>query len=149
MIFAYTSRELDVDLRHETTHALLHAALPMVPLWLDEGLAEYFEVAPADRAHRHPHLPKLKWGMVVAGVPSLERLESITKLEQMGLTEYRESWAWVHFMLHGPPAAQEELTGYLSDIQAHTPPGNLSQRLRRRMPDLERLFRGHFKQWTR
>ena len=39
-VLAYRSRQLDVDLRHECTHAFLHAALPMVPLWLDEGLAE-------------------------------------------------------------------------------------------------------------
>ena len=43
-VFAYKSKALPVDVRHEGTHGLLHAALPMVPLWLDEGLAEYFEV---------------------------------------------------------------------------------------------------------
>ena len=42
MIFAYSSKELDVDLRHESAHAVLHAALAVVPLWLDEGLAEDF-----------------------------------------------------------------------------------------------------------
>ena len=40
MVFAYRSKEFAVDVRHECTHALLHASLPMVPLWLDEGLAE-------------------------------------------------------------------------------------------------------------
>ena len=48
-VFAYKSKALPVDVRHEGTHGLLHAALPMVPLWLDEGLAEYFEV-PAGQA---------------------------------------------------------------------------------------------------
>ncbi|GIT30210.1 MAG: hypothetical protein Ct9H300mP1_22560 [Planctomycetaceae bacterium] len=32
------------DLRHEFTHGVLHSSLKRVPLWLDEGLAEYFEV---------------------------------------------------------------------------------------------------------
>ena len=49
-VFAYISPEFDVDLRHESTHALLHACLPMVPLWLDEGLAEYFEIPAGETA---------------------------------------------------------------------------------------------------
>ena len=34
---------LEEDLRHEATHALLRGAFGDLPLWLDEGLAEYFE----------------------------------------------------------------------------------------------------------
>mgnify|MGYP001033730598 CR=1 FL=1 len=41
MVFAYEGYEFEVDLRHECTHALLNAALPVTPLWLDEGLAEF------------------------------------------------------------------------------------------------------------
>jgi hypothetical protein len=40
-VYAYRQAELDIDLRHECTHALLHSVLSDVPLWLDEGLAEY------------------------------------------------------------------------------------------------------------
>ena len=51
MVFACQGTDFEIDVRHESTHALLHAWLPSVPLWLDEGLAEYFEVA-ARRAGR-------------------------------------------------------------------------------------------------
>ncbi|MCH5377965.1 MAG: hypothetical protein JJ992_28745, partial [Planctomycetes bacterium] len=34
MVFAYRGDDFEIDLRHECTHALLNAALPMVPLWL-------------------------------------------------------------------------------------------------------------------
>jgi len=149
MVFAFSSKELDVDLRHESTHAILHAALPMVPLWLDEGLAEYFEVPPADRAYRNPHLPKVKWGSFLHTTKPLKTLEDIGRLEEMDASAYRHAWAWVHFMLHGPPAAQDELTCYLNDIQSHTPPGQLSNRLQQRIPDLERSFVAHFTQWRR
>ena len=33
------------DMRHEFTHGVLHSTLKDVPLWLDEGLAEYFEIS--------------------------------------------------------------------------------------------------------
>ena len=149
MIFAYSSKELDVDLRHESAHAVLHAALAVVPLWLDEGLAEYFEVSPSDRAYRNPHLPKVKWNLFFGRFTPLEQLEAIDRLDNLGASEYRQAWAWVHFMLHGPPAAQEELLAYLSDIQSRRPPGDLSRRLRRRIPDLEKNFAAHFTQWRR
>ncbi len=146
-VLAYRSRQLEVDLRHECTHALLHASLPMVPLWLDEGLAEYFEVAPSDRAFGSPHLSNVRWGARLGMVSRLEKLENKRSLGEMGGSEYRNAWAWVHFMLHGPDEAHAELVGFLADIQARTPPGLLSDRLRRRLPDLERRFAGHFRIW--
>jgi hypothetical protein len=101
MVFAYRSREFDVDLRHECTHALLHAVLPIVPLWLDEGLAEYFEVPPAQRAYDNPHLSAVRWAVRFGMPPKLESLEKKSELSDMGKAEYRGAWAWVHFMIHG------------------------------------------------
>jgi hypothetical protein len=146
-VLAYRSRQLPVDLRHECTHALLHAALPMVPLWLDEGLAEYFEVAAADRAFACPHLSNVRWAARLGMVSRLVKLENKSVLGEMGGSEYRNAWAWTHFMLHGPPEAHEELVGFLADIEARTPPGLLSDRLRHRLPDLERRFARHFRNW--
>ncbi len=147
MVFAYRSRELEVDLRHESTHALLHAALPFVPLWLDEGLAEYFEVPKSERRSKNAHLATVKWAARFGQVPSLTRLEEITELRQMGRTEYRHAWAWTHFMLHGPQEARATLVAYMADLQANVPPGKLSRRLRQNVPDLDRRFLDHFKQW--
>jgi hypothetical protein len=149
MVFAYGSDELAIDIRHEGTHALLHGAMPMVPLWLDEGLAEYFEVAPQERPFGNPHLASVQRGLWLKGAPRLEQLEQLERLEEMGQGQYRDAWAWVHFMLHGPPEAREELTGYLRSIAAYSPPGALSDRLRRRMPDLEQRFVAHFQGWRR
>ena len=157
MVFAYRSNEFEVDVRHESTHALLHADLAVVPLWLDEGLAEYFEAPYQERAFNHPHLSQMKWQVskvnltarITSAAPSLERLEELRDLKQMGAAEYRQSWAWVHFMLHGSPEAQEELMRYLTDIRAQTPPGKLSSRLRARIPNLEQKFADHLRQWKR
>jgi hypothetical protein len=157
MVFAYRSDEFEVDVRHEGTHALLHADLTMVPLWLDEGLAEYFEAPYDQRAFDHPHLSEMKWQLskvnlaarIKSTSPSLERLESLRDLKQMGAAEYRQSWAWVHFMLHGSSDAQDELTRFLADIRAHTPPGRLSDRLRIRIPNLEQKFAEHLRHWKR
>jgi hypothetical protein len=157
MVFAFRSDEFEIDVRHEGTHALLHADLSVVPLWLDEGLAEYFEAPYDERTFDHPHLADMKWQVSKVNLaarikqtgPSLERLEELRDLKQMGAVEYRQSWAWVHFMLHGSSEAHDELTRFLNDIRAQTPPGKLSERLRRRIPNLEQKFADHWRQWNR
>jgi hypothetical protein len=121
----------------------------MVPLWLDEGLAEYFEVAPQERESGNPHLASIQRSLRFKPAPRLETLERFERLEEMGTTEYRDAWAWVHFMLHGPSEGREELVGYLRNIAALSPPGDLSARLRRRMPNLEERFIVHFRNWPR
>ncbi len=147
MVFAFRSNDFEVDLRHESTHALLHAALPMVPLWLDEGLAEYFEVRRERRAVEHPHHGKLRWAARFGKLPKIQVLERIEALDEMGQGEYRSAWAWVHFMLHGPPEARRVLVRFLGDIQAHSPPGLLSDRLQKDVPQLEQRFAEHFRRW--
>ena len=41
-VFAAWQDRMAEDLRHETTHGYVHAVVPTLPLWLDEGIAEYF-----------------------------------------------------------------------------------------------------------
>ncbi|WP_145248570.1 hypothetical protein [Aeoliella mucimassa] len=144
-IFAYYDKELPVDLRHECTHALLHGDLPMVPLWLDEGLAEYFEVKKEDRARKNPHLRPLKRDLAFKGIPYISELERHEKLEEMTARDYRHSWAWVHFMLHGPRAAHAELVMYLLDIRSNTVPGSLGERLARAVPNVQAHLIQHFR----
>lgn len=147
MVFAFRSPVFDVDLRHETTHALLHAVLPQVPLWLDEGLAEYFEVAPHKRASGHLHLVEMRDVVRSGYVPRLEALEVLDDVEQMGRREYRDAWAWVHFVIHGPAESRHELTAYVADLRSGRPAGHLSRRLPQRLRDVRGHFIRHFATW--
>jgi len=149
MVLAFRSRDFEIDVRHECTHALLHAALPMVPLWLDEGLAEYFEVPAGSRAFNNPYLDRLRWGLLWGGPMRLEELEKKGNLEDLGDAEYRAAWAWVHFLLHGSRTGHDELVAFLRDIQAQTPPGRLSDRLARRLPQADQRLAAHFRHWKR
>ena len=122
MVFAYRGADFEMDVRHEGVHALLHAVLPLVPLWLDEGLAEYFEEPRRRRASAHPYLAAVKWKVRWGWRASIEDLEQVRDVNDMGQTHYREAWAWVHFMLHGPAEARDELTQFIADLEAHSPP---------------------------
>ena len=145
MVFAHQGTDFEIDVRHESTHALLHASFETVPLWLDEGIAEYFEVPRNKRASQNPHLATIRALLRQGSSPRLEALEELNDLKAMGRDEYRDAWAWVHFMIHGPREAHAELISYLNDCQSGSETENLSDRLRRRVPDLERRMAEHFK----
>jgi hypothetical protein len=148
-VYAYRHDALAVDLRHECTHALLHASLPMVPLWLDEGLAKYFEVPKEQRAFDHPYFGSLRWDMRLGMIRTVDDLERRRELAEMGAGEYRSSWAWVHFMLHGPAPAHATLVNYLTDIRRGEIAGNLSEQLESATPGSTERMVQHFKHWHR
>ncbi len=148
-VYAYQSKDLAVDVRHESTHGLLHSVLPLVPLWLDEGLAEYFEVPDDQRAFGNPHLKWIRLDARLGRIPKLVQIEAKRDVSEMNSTDYRHAWAWTHFMLHGPPEAHEELVKFLADIRASNPPGKLSERLERRLPGVDKRIADHFKNWKR
>ncbi len=145
MIFAHFSPEIATDLRHEGLHAILHATLPMVPLWLDEGLAEYFEVEPERRRNRRDYLAPTRREANWGSQASLVEMEALDEADQMDALDYRHAWQWAHYLLHGPEEARGELQAYLADIGRHVPPGRLSLRIRRKQPDLEEQFREHWR----
>ena len=113
VIYTHWGDHLDVDLRHEGTHALLHTVSSELPLWLDEGLAEYFEV-PGNRLGMNvEHLNRLRVESKGDWVPNLARLESLTDVRQMTPRDYQESWAWVHLLLNTTPERRELLRDYI------------------------------------
>lgn len=146
-VFVYVHDEFEIDLRHEVTHAVLHSVLPFIPLWLDEGLAEYFEVPAADRASRNPHQARLKWSMRLLWKPNLEALERKSAVSEMAVNDYRESWSWVHFLLHGPAEFERVLPKYLQAIESGEPPGPLSGHLRKVDANPARRCTSHHKNW--
>ena len=139
-VYTWLGEHLRTDLRHELTHALLHGALKGVPLWLDEGLAGFFEQPPGADGVNPDHLDKLRKGPFQ---PDLARLEKIGEVQQMEKPEYREAWAWTHFMLRGDPAARDVLLDYLRQLRDNPSPGALLPRLRQAVPDPHQALAGH------
>jgi hypothetical protein len=129
VVYTFHSDRLDEDLRHEATHALLHAAIGDLPLWLDEGLAEYFE-GPEDRHGLNPeHITRLPDDLKTGWRPDLAHLESLASVRAMTPRDYRESWAWVHYLLNGSAQGKAALLAYLADLPANPAATRLSERL--------------------
>ncbi len=142
LIYTYRTERLAQDLRHESTHALLHSSLREVPLWLDEGLAEYFELPVDLKGINAEHVRLLRHGPMTQKA-DLARLESLKDVPDMTPAEYREAWAWVHLMLNGKPEGRKLLLAYLQQLRETPNPGPLLPRLTAIYPDPVAAFQEH------
>lgn len=114
-VFAHWGEFVAEDLRHEVTHGYLHATVPNIPLWLDEGLAEYFEVPRGEQGFHRQHIYFLtKHAQAADWNPSLTRLESLVDPARMTQLDYAESWLWVHYLLETKPEYQKLLQDQLA-----------------------------------
>ena len=99
-------------LSHEYAHAVLDNVVPGLPLWLNEGLAEYYSTFEQRRNGREAvvgraidgHLRRLRR----TGLLPFERLfdvDQTSPLYNEGQRQrsvfYAQSWALVHMLLHG------------------------------------------------
>jgi len=113
VLLVQKTADFEIDLRHEMTHAIIHASIPRMPIWLDEGLAKYFEVPRHERASGHPYLREVRRNTTLGMIPSLDRLARLETIDDMGAREYRDSWAWTHFLIHRSPETHRLLAAYL------------------------------------
>ena len=118
------------DLRHEVTHAYLHSVVPNVPVWLDEGLAKYYEVPRGRRGLNRPLLERQiarldheSWR------PDLPRLERLAGSQDMTFDDYAEAWSWVHLLLESTTERLGLLQAYLADLRRDGTARPLSARL--------------------
>ena len=132
VVYTYHSPRLLEDLRHESTHALLRELYGEVPLWLDEGLAEFFEGSRGGTRVEEDHLPRLLADLQQGWQPDLQRLESLTEIHQLTPRDYREAWAWVHLLLTEPRVGRPLLLGYLQTCRDRSAPPGLEHHLTRR-----------------
>lgn len=131
-VYAQWGDRIDEDLRHEVAHGYLHSVVREIPLWVDEGVAEYFETAAVDNGLNRPHVDLLV-GLHAQGewAPTLSRLEEFAEPGDMSQEDYAESWAWIHFLMDTTPERRKLLQGYFADLRTQEPgTPSLAERIR-------------------
>lgn len=130
-VYAQWGDRVGEDLRHEVTHGYLHSVVPSIPLWLDEGLAEYCEVPRSLQGLNQEHVETLV-KQIEAGPwrPNLERLEALRPETDMTQLDYAEAWAWVHYLVARHPSGRDLLAGHVGDLRRHGRARPLSSTLR-------------------
>jgi hypothetical protein len=145
-VYAQWGDHVAEDLRHEVSHGYLHAVVPRLPLWLDEGLAEFFEVPRGQRG-----LNRSQWNNLMARIQQgqwaadLARLEAVDPSNDLTGDEYAESWGWVHFLLESHPVHREILCQYLRDLRYNEVVEPLSVRVARAIPHAEQELVGYLR----
>jgi tetratricopeptide (TPR) repeat protein len=103
---------------HELAHAFNNAYVPAMPVWLQEGLAEYMATATADgdtvRFGQRNQLHKPEFGK-----PSPKDLLAMETWQPKG-RNYGNAWAFVH-LLFDSDAYRDGLLAYLNALAAATP----------------------------
>jgi Flp pilus assembly protein TadD len=132
-------------LYHEYMHALLHLNFTELPLWLDEGLAEFYgnsrlgekesRVGTIDESH-----------LYILSQNKLLPIETLLNVEQgspyyneanRASVFYAESWALVHYLLLDPEARQQQLLQKF--VAAWNKGGTQSEAAQQAFGDLKRF----------
>ncbi len=145
-VYTYWGDQIAADLCHEVCHGYLHATIPRIPLWIDEGIAEFYEV---DRGKTG--LNATQYELLITAEksqdwqPDLERLEALTHMETLTEIDYAEAWLWAHFLLTTSEVRKALLQEYLADCRigkAET----MSDRLARIEPNYQQSVQRHLEQ---
>jgi hypothetical protein len=125
-VYAYWGERMAEDLRHELAHGHLHAAISHVPLWLDEGVAEFFETPERENGFHAAHARRLNARQQLGWRPDLERMEGIESADQFTQDDYAEAWAWVYYLIMGPADHRRRLVQYLRQPRVNESRGSLA-----------------------
>ncbi len=82
-VYAFWGDRVAEDLRHEVAHGYLHSVVPRIPLWLDEGLAEYYEVPRGSRGLNQGHVRQIIEAFKAGWQPNMVRLENLESAAKM------------------------------------------------------------------
>jgi tetratricopeptide (TPR) repeat protein len=152
---------LDDDARrvfqHELTHFFVHQAFGGVPVWFDEGLAEYYSTVTVANGFAYVGLRRPDWRInlqraarwkagrddeiwvPIQALPTLDRLVSLTPAsfylrgaespmaDRMSTTNYVGAWGLVH-LLHDGPAEYRRRYAALANLLQHGKPFVLAWR---------------------
>lgn len=143
--------------RHEATHVIARGVLGALPVWLNEGLAEYFSKlsirGQLKEVASYEGWPQLARATINSGYPAnLAALLNLEHEEWHGVYEtnhYALSWALVYFLLSAEPGRQA-LAQLMQEMAAqYCQPGDSAEVLARLYPGGLLALEREFYAWLR
>lgn len=107
---------------HETAHVIMAALYQRTPTWLNEGIAEYYEVQPTSVFHSDPQ-PKPEWIRTLRrdGLISFQALFSIDGEQWQRMPpdkSYANAWVVVYYLMQSE-AGKQALGRLLATVKAN------------------------------
>jgi Tfp pilus assembly protein PilF len=90
---------------HEYAHTIQHLNSHWLPMWLDEGMAEFYAYTRFEKNKIYLGAPTVRIRKLHSRTPDpIEKIIAIVRLSSVydGEFFYVESWALVHFLIYGP-----------------------------------------------
>ncbi|PYR06300.1 MAG: hypothetical protein DMG00_19085 [Acidobacteria bacterium] len=115
---------------HEYAHLLVHTAVRDVPVWLNEGLAEYYSTFALKNGGRQAdigrpiarHVQLLRERLLpVAQLLAVDQTSALYNEGERRSIFYAESWALTHYLLMERPNGASIVNRYLTAVAAATP----------------------------
>ena len=116
---------------HEYTHLLLRNAVRTLPLWLNEGLAEYYstyhlvdrgKAATVGRAQRDHILRLRERYLPIATLIDVDHSSPMYNEGERRTIFYAESWALIHYLMVARPNGGDTINRYVREIaEGRTP----------------------------
>ena len=116
---------------HEYTHLLLRNAVRTLPVWLDEGLAEYYSTyrlidrgkgATVGRAQPGHILLLRERYLPIATLIDVDQSSPMYNEGERRTIFYAESWALIHYLMVARPNGGETINRYVREIAEGRPP---------------------------
>ena len=117
-------------MQHEGFHQFVHAVIGDVPVWVNEGLAEYFGEGLFTGDDYLTGVVRPERLAELRGYIRDRRLRPFMDLMRTNLREwnsnlsgvnYTQAWSMVHFLAHGSPRYQKAFGTFLSEISRGVP----------------------------
>lgn len=112
---------------HEYVHTVLHTNFRWLPVWLDEGMAEFYGNTRFKQNEIYIGAPSSYYGYLRdKHLIPLDTLLAINRFSPYYHDEdkvpifYGEAWALVHFLTFGPGMTTEKLTQFINLLQQGT-----------------------------
>ena len=116
---------------HEYTHLLVRNAVRTLPVWLNEGLAEYYstyhlidrgKAATVGRAQRDHILLLRERYLPIATLIDVDQSSPMYNEGERRTIFYAESWALTHYLMVARPNGGETINRYVHEIAEGRPP---------------------------
>lgn len=142
-------------LQHEYVHAWLEASFPELPLWVNEGLAEFYSTfaASGDTAEIGRHVDAHLLWLADHPLLPLQELFAITlespdynEGERQG-TFYAQSWALTHYLLVADESRRDRFGAFLARwVEGQDATEALTEAFETNLSSLERELRDYVRQ---
>ena len=113
---------------HEYAHSVLHANVHWLPMWLDEGMAEFYAYTRFQGDHIYIGAPSVRYAHLRSetAIPVKEMMAANGRTLGNDMRRndlfYGEAWAMVHYMMFGPDMGNgHKLNLFIASLEKGTP----------------------------